>query len=37
MNLVIAERIMAQDVDHLIEPFRHKQQATSNKQQDKSI
>jgi hypothetical protein len=30
MNLVIAERIMAQDVDHLIEPFR-------NKQQDKSI
>ncbi len=24
MNLVIAERIMAQDVDHLIEPFRHK-------------
>ena len=24
MNLVVSERIMAQDVDHLIEPFRHK-------------
>jgi uncharacterized protein len=24
MNLVVTERIMAQDVDHLVEPFRHK-------------
>lgn len=26
MNLVIAQRIKAQDVDHLVEPFRHKEE-----------